>query len=131
MLIFFNTIISTCPSKEEITAEIKTTEVMLKPSSVSTAVDSVPKTKLSSASPFEILLMPHPKRIFNKTEPSKLTSFLSSTLRCSTVSVAEFTRELWKLDQTRIERTELLPKESKEMPLVRFLMLKRNDYEDI
>jgi hypothetical protein len=38
---------------------------------------------------------------------------------------------LWKLDQTRIERTELLPKESKEMPLVRFLMLKRNDYEDI
>jgi hypothetical protein len=45
--------------------------------------------------------------------------------------VAEFTRELWKSDQTRIERTELLPKESKEMLLVKSSMLRRNDLGDI
>ena len=123
----FNTIISTCPSKEEITAEIKTTEVMLKPSSVSTAADSVPKTKLSNVSPSEISLMPHPKRISNKTEPLKPTSSLSFTLRCSTVLDVEFTQELWKSGQTKTERTELLPKEYKEMQVVKLLMPKRND----
>jgi hypothetical protein len=130
-LYIFNTLISTCPSREETTAEIKTTEVMLKPSSVSTAADSVLKTKLSNVSPSEISLMPHPKRIFNKTEPSRPTSSLSYTSRCSTVLDVEFTQELWKLDQTKIERTELLPKEFKEMLQAKFSMLRRNDLEDI
>jgi hypothetical protein len=93
-LYIFNTIISTCLSREETMVEIKTIEVMLKLSSVSTAADSVPKTKLSNVSPSEISLMPHPKRIFNKTEPSKPTSSLSFTSKCSTVLDVVFTQEL-------------------------------------
>jgi hypothetical protein len=93
-LYIFNTILSTCPSKEEITAEIKITEDMLNILSVSTVADFALKIRLSSVSQSEILSMPHPKRIFNKTEPSKLTLSLNSTSRCSIVLVAEFTREL-------------------------------------
>ena len=126
-LYIFNQLISTCPSKGEITAEIKTTEDLSKLLSASTAADSAPKIRLSSASPSETSLMPHPKKISNKTELSKPTSSPNSTLRCSIVLDAEFTRELWKWDPTKIERTELLLKEFKEMPLVRSLMLTRND----
>jgi hypothetical protein len=40
------------------------------------------------------LLMPHPKRIFNKIELFSTTSSQSFTSKCSIVSVAEFTPEL-------------------------------------
>ena len=75
-------------------AEIKTTEDLSKLLSASTAADSAPKIRLSSASPSETSLMPHPKKISNKTELSKPTSSPNSTLRCSIVLDAEFTREL-------------------------------------
>jgi len=53
-----------------------------------------PKIKPSNASPLETLLMPHLKRILNKTGHLKPTSFPNSTSRCSTVLDAEFTQEL-------------------------------------
>jgi hypothetical protein len=67
------------------------------------------------------------RKICKKIEPSNSTWFPSCTWRCSTVSVAPFTPESSRSDQSPTEETELHPKESKETPLEKSKPPKLND----
>lgn len=60
--------------------------------------------------------MPHPRKIYKKTELSNFTSCLNYTSRCNIVSDAEFTPESLKSDQHKIEEIDSPHKEYKEMP---------------
>jgi len=59
--------------------------------------------------------MLHPKRIFNKIEPSSITLSQSFTLKCNIVSDAESTPESSKSDLEKTEKSELPQQEFREM----------------
>ena len=94
---------------------------------MSIAEDTPPRTRLSKDSPSETSSINHPKKISKKIEPFNSMSYPSSTSRCNTVSVAPFTQESSRSDQWSTEETELHPRESKEMPLVKSTKPSKND----
>jgi transcriptional regulator of met regulon len=63
--------------------------------------------------------MPHPRRTSRKTEPLRPTLSLNSISKCNTASHALFTPESSRLEEFKREKTDSLPKESKEMLLVK------------
>jgi hypothetical protein len=61
------------------------------------------------------LLINHLKKILKKIELSNIMSSQNYTLKCNIVSDVLFTPELSKLDQDKIEESELHLKEFKEI----------------